>query len=153
MLPRQEYPGLLIAAARRRIKQAVLARAERHGLSNQQFWTMIALHEHPGLSQAELVSRLWMDAPTASRVLAALVRRKLARSTVDPEDRRRTRLTLSPAGAALAPALVRSAREVREAVTHGMAPAEVEALRRGLKRVIANLERLDAQAAAEGNAP
>jgi DNA-binding MarR family transcriptional regulator len=152
MLPRQEYPGHLIAVARRRIKQAVLARAAVHGLSTQQFWTVVALHEAAGRSQGELAARLRVDAPTASRVLAALVRRRLVRMEADPGDRRRTRLFLTRAGEDLARALTRSAEEIRAAVIDGMTAAEVEALRRGLRKVIDNLERLDANGVAAGGA-
>jgi len=152
MLPRQEYPGHLIAVARRRIKQAVLARAAVHGLSTQQFWMVVALHEAAGRSQGELAARLRVDAPTASRVLAALVRRRLVRTEADPVDRRRTRLFLTRDGEDLARALTRSAEEIRAAVIDGMTAAEVEALRRGLRKVIDNLERLDANGAAAGGA-
>jgi len=153
MLPQQdypEYPGHLIAVARRRIKQAVLARAAGHGLSSQQFWALVTLQDEPGRFQGELAERLRVDAPTASRVLAALARRKLVRSEVDPADRRRSRIHLTRAGAELARALARSAEEVRAAVVEGMTPAEIDGLRRGLRRVIANLERLDRPHAAGG---
>ncbi len=149
MLPRQEYPGFLITVARRRIKQAVLARAGRHGLSSQQFWVVVSLHERAGVSQGELAARMRVDAPTASRVIAALVRRKLVRTEVDPADRRRSRLLLTRTGSDVARELVRSAAEVRDAVVNGMSPTEVEALRRGLQRVIDNMERLDTGAAGE----
>src|SRR5690242_3591348 len=98
----QEYLGLLIAAARRRIKQVVLAEVARFGLSSQQFWTLIALRETPGLSQAELAGRVRADAPTMSRTLTALLDRGLVRTESDPEDRRRSRALLTPAGAKLA---------------------------------------------------
>jgi DNA-binding MarR family transcriptional regulator len=152
MLPRQEYPGHLIAVARRRIKQAVLARAAVHGLSTQQFWTVVALLELSGQSQGELAERLRVDAPTASRVLAALVKRRLVRSEPDPLDRRRTRPVLTRTGEELARALAKSAEEIRAAVVEGMTPAEVDGLRRGLRKVIANLERLDGGREATGGA-
>jgi DNA-binding MarR family transcriptional regulator len=149
MLRRQEYPGLLIAVARRRIKQAVLARAARHGLSLQQFWVLVALQEREGPSQGELAAALRMDAPTASRVVAALVRRRLVRTEVDALDRRRTHVLLTRTGIELARALTRSADEIRGALVHGMTAAEVEVLRVGLQRVITNMERLDGHAAGE----
>ncbi len=146
MLRTQEYPGLLIAIARRRIKQAVLARAARHGLSVQQFWLLVALHDRPGVSQAALADRMDVDAPTASRVLAALSRRRLVRAEQDPEDRRRARLYLTRGGEESARELVQVANEIRSALVDGMTPAEVDALRRGLLKVISNVERLDGRA-------
>ena len=151
MLLTQEYPGLLIAVARRRIKQAVLARAARHGISPQQFWILVGLRERRAASQSELAERMHVDAPTASRVLATLVRRRLVRVEQDPDDRRRARVHLTRAGEELAGELAGIAGEIRAAMVEGMSAAELEALRRGLHKIISNLERLDARAAREAS--
>jgi DNA-binding MarR family transcriptional regulator len=140
----QDYPGLLIAAARRKITQAVSARLAGHRLNPHQFWITIAIAEHRGLSQAELAARLRMDAPTASRAVAGLVTRGLVRANEDPADRRRTRLVLTAAGERLVRELAPIAREVREAVIAGMSEPEVAALRSSLQRVLQNLEQLEA---------
>jgi DNA-binding MarR family transcriptional regulator len=147
MLPVQEHVGLLIAAARRRLKQAALSRATGHGLSAQQFWFLVAVAERPGISQAELAGSLRSDAPTVSRVVSALARRRLVRAEHDPGDRRRLRLVLTRAGERLAAQLAAHARALRTAVVAGMSSGEVDALRAGLRRVISNLERVDAAAA------
>ncbi len=141
----QEPIGLLIASARRRIKQAVLARTATHRLAVQQFWFLIALSERPGISQVELAEGVRSDAPTTSRVVASLARRRLVRADPDPRDRRRSRLSLTPAGVRLAKELSGTAQEIRAAVIHGMTEAELDALRQGLRRVIANLDRLEAK--------
>lgn len=139
----QDYPGLLIAAARRKIKQAVAARLAGHPLNSHQFWIAITIGEHRGLSQAELAARLRVDAPTASRAIAGLVTRGLVRAGEDPADRRRTRLVLTAAGERLVRELAPIAREVREAVIAGMSDPEVAALQSGLQRVLRNLEQLE----------
>ncbi len=144
----QEYLGLLIAAARSRLKQAVLARVAEHGLTAPQFWVLVGLAEHPGLSQCALGERVRADAPTISRTLAALADRRLVRTDPDPADRRRTRVYLTPAGERMAARLRAVATQIREAVQAGMTPSEVAALRAGLRRVIANLDRLDERDAA-----
>lgn len=144
MLSRQEYPGLLIAVARRRIKQAVLARAAPRGLSTQQFWVLVHLHERPGLSQRDLAGRMDVDAPTASRVLAALIARRLVRAEEDPADRRRARLRLTASGWELARELAGDAAAIRRGLVAGMSAPEVEALRAGLRKVIDNMGRLSA---------
>lgn len=139
------YPGLLIAAARRRIKQAVLFRLTQRDLTAQQFWMIVAIHESPGISQTEVASRTRADAPAVSRGLATLSVRKLIRIDTDPGDRRRTRVHLTPAGLRLANELAPVAAEVRSAVVRGMSEAEVEALCTGLKRVIENLDVLESR--------
>ncbi len=137
----QEPLGLLIAAARSRIKQVVLARVAAYGLTPQQFWTLVALREHPGISQAGLAERVRADAPTVSRTLGALLDRGLVRSEPDPDDRRRSRVLLTRAGERLADEVSTVAQEVRAVVVDGMTGAEEAAVRRALKRIIANLDR------------
>ncbi|HEY0705947.1 MAG TPA: hypothetical protein VGG33_04080, partial [Polyangia bacterium] len=62
--------GVLIAMARRRMKQAVTSRLVRHGLGPQQFWVLLNLYEEDGLSLHELAQRAWTDDPTACRIIA-----------------------------------------------------------------------------------
>lgn len=141
----QEYLGLLIAAARRRIKQAVVARVSEHGLTAQQFWTVVTLAERPGIAQIQLAERTRADAPTISRTLASLAERRLVRTDLDPADRRRTRVFLTGAGERLAGQLAPVAREIRSAVVDGMSEDQIAALRAGLRQVVANLDRLEAR--------
>jgi DNA-binding MarR family transcriptional regulator len=143
----QEHLGLLVAAVRRRLKQAVLARVAEHGLTSQQFWFLVAIGEQPGISQAELAHRVRADAPTASRLVSAMAERGLLRTELDPADRRRARVFLTLAGERLARDLAPIAREVRSAVVAGMSDAEVSAVRTGLKRILENLDRLGDSAA------
>ncbi len=140
--------GLLIAVARRCIKQAVLARASRHRLGNQQFWMLVSLAEYPGQSQVEVGERLRADAPTVSRMVAGLSRRRLVRVALDARDRRRSRLTLTAEGERLALEFREVARELRACMVAGMTAPELEALRSGLRRVIRNMEQLPATSAA-----
>ena len=111
--------GLLIAVARRCIKQAVLARASRHRLGNQQFWMLVSLAEYPGQSQVEVGERLRADAPTVSRMVAGLSRRRLVRVALDARDRRRSRLTLTAEGERLALEFREVARELRACMVDG----------------------------------
>jgi len=140
----QEPLGLLIAAARRRIKQTVMARLAGLHLTAQQFWFLTAIAEHPGISQSEVAHRVRVDAPTASRVFAGMVRRGLVRTAEDPQDRRRIRAWLTADGERLARQLAPIAEQVREAVVSGMSRTEIEAVRAGLRRIIENLDALDA---------
>ena len=145
----QEYVGLLIAAARRRIKQAVLARVSQHRLKPHEFWILVALTENPGISQSALAQRIRADAPSVSRTLAALASRRLVRTEFDPEDRRRTRVFVTVAGERLCQDLIPLARQLRSAIEAGLTATELAALRSGLRRVIENLESLDAGASTE----
>jgi DNA-binding MarR family transcriptional regulator len=148
--------GLLVAAVRRRMKQAVGSRVRRYRLTVQQFWVLVAICEQPGLSLGELAARLRMDTPTASRVVFALMSRKLVQAKEDAADRRRARLHLAAPGAALGPELLGLARAVRAVTIRGLSAAEQAALRVSLRKIIANMDRLQqsdrADAATSGSA-
>src|SRR5258708_38423191 len=93
--PEQESIGLMVAATRRRIKQAVGRRVRSHRLSAQQFGLLVAIVEGEALSLRELADRRPMDQPTTSRIVTTLIRKKLVRAEGDPLDRRRRRPRLA----------------------------------------------------------
>jgi DNA-binding MarR family transcriptional regulator len=140
MLPEQECIGLLVAAARRGLKQAVLRRARPLGITPPQFWFLNAARELPGASLGELARRQRFDAPTASRLAEGLARRGYLRMHTDARDRRALRIALTPSGTRLAERIGPIAAAVRAAEVQGLAPREQEALRSLLRKVIRNLE-------------
>ena len=140
-MERNEPIGLLIGAVRRRIKQTVGSHVRRHRLSTQQFWVLVAIHEQPGMSLGELAAHLRMDKPTASRVVFALMQRKLVQVRSDVADRRRARLHLSASGVAMAKELHGLATTIRGAAVRGFSSAELATLRVLLRKIIANMDR------------
>jgi DNA-binding MarR family transcriptional regulator len=140
MFQSPEYVGVLIAAARRSLRQAVQRSIEPLRLNPPQFWTLLTLDEMSGASLGELARRQRIDAPAASRTMAALVRRGLVRFELDREDRRRSRLSLTRAGTDLVRKLRPIADDLRARVVSGMNEAEEDALRRLLRKVIRNLD-------------
>ncbi len=140
-LSRQEPVGLLLGAAVRGIKRVVTARARSLGFTARQYWVLVAILETDAPSLGALAARLRIDEPTASRVIATLVRRGLVRVEPVPSDRRRTRLCPTAKAEALRRNLVTLAGEIRGAVVTGLGPARQEALREGLRHVISNMER------------
>jgi DNA-binding MarR family transcriptional regulator len=139
MIAKQVPIGLLLAALRRRQRQAVEMRVRDLPLSNQQFWLLVALLERQGASLVEILAGLPMDQPTASRVLAALRRRKLVRLDSDPIDHRRRRIALTLHGTRC---LV-VAEQVRQATVAHFSPSEITNLRGYLRRIVDNLDELD----------
>jgi DNA-binding MarR family transcriptional regulator len=134
-----EPVGVLIAAARRAINQTACAELRGSGLTPQQFWVLMALHEHPGLALREVCERRRMDPPTASRIVSALAAKGLVHIGGDVADRRRCRLDLTPSGHALALELRGLLYRLRELVVRGLSPAEQDTLRQLLRRVIDNV--------------
>lgn len=140
MLQEQEYPGLLIAAARRSIKQAVLRHARPLRLTAQQFWFVNAAQELPSATLGELARRQRMDAPTASRLAVNLARRGLVRVAPDADDRRAVRVALTPAGLRLAARIAPIAEAMRFALVRGMSLREQQALRASLRKIAQNAD-------------
>jgi len=140
-MDRDEPVGLLIGAARRRIKQALGSHARRYHLTTQQFWVLVTIYEHPGFSLGELAAHLRMDKPTASRLVFTLVKRQLVQVRGDVADRRRACLYLELAGTAVGRELRELATAVRAAVVRGFSAAELMALRTSLRKIITNMDR------------
>ena len=146
-MSKQDSLGRLIAVARRRLKQTVGRRVVGHGLSSQQFWVLVYLDAEDGPPLCDVCDALRIDAPTASRIVAALTRRGLVRATADPADRRRARLKLTTEGRALARSLHPLAQEFRAAVERDLSRREALELRRLLEKVIAGIDRYEAEGA------
>ena len=138
----KEPVGLLIAAARRKMKRAVHERVAPHGLTTQQFWALVNIDEADRPSLREVAERMRMDAPTASRAVTQLLRRQLVRAEGDRSDRRLLRLQLTRKGRAKIGALRHLAAELRGAAVHGLTRDEEETLRTLLRKVIGNLDEL-----------
>jgi DNA-binding MarR family transcriptional regulator len=143
MLPKQEPIGLLLASVRKRQRQAVEMRVRDLRLSTQQFWLLVALCERQGASLADILAALPMDQPTASRVVAAVCRRKLVTIQNDPKDRRRRLMRLTPKGREFAERCLTVAAQVRGAIVDRFSPDEIATLRGWLRRIVENLDELD----------
>jgi DNA-binding MarR family transcriptional regulator len=68
------------------------------GLSIPEWRVMAVLAANPGLSAAEVTARTAMDKVAVSRAVAALLGAGRLQRTTAPKDRRRTHLSLTPAG-------------------------------------------------------
>jgi len=140
--PDGEPLGLLVGAVRRSVRHLLMSRIGSLGLSMQQFWLLVGIAEHPCHSQAELAARLRVDEATACRVIRTLSARRWVRTARDARDRRRVQLALTPEGERIAQTLLPVAREVRSAVESALMPEERAAIRAGLVKILAAVERL-----------
>jgi len=142
MFSGQESIGLLLALARRTQRQTVERRVRDLDLSAQQFWVLVVLRERRCASLADILTALPMDQPTASRVVAAVRRRKLVRLQNDPHDRQRRLITLTPKGRQYAERCLSVASQVRRAIVAGFSQEEISTLRAWLRRIVENLNEL-----------
>lgn len=142
-------PGTLAAAVRRVLKQVVWARLAPYGLSPQQFWVMLVLHEQGPSSLHPLAQQVWMDDPTASRVVKAMVKQGWLTAKPDPRHGRRILIELAPGALALAHELQDLATEIRESMTAGLSAEDQQVLTRSLRAMVGNLEAMHAAAVAQ----
>ena len=133
----------VIAAARRRIKQALWARLAEDRLTPQQYWVLMVLMEHGAHSLHDLAAKVWVDDPTACRIVKALTARGLVVSGPDPNHGRRILIRLAPGTEALQQRIKGVAKTVRGALEEGIDEEEKARLRAGLMKVMANLDALD----------
>jgi DNA-binding MarR family transcriptional regulator len=93
----------------------------RFGLTIPEWRVIAVLSRHPGLAAAEVADLTRMDAVAVSRAVARLLRAGRLRRAVSPDDRRRSVLSVSPAGAAVyrevAPLALRYERELLETLS------------------------------------
>jgi MarR family transcriptional regulator, transcriptional regulator for hemolysin len=132
--------GTLAAAVRRRMKQVVGARLTPYGLTSQQFWVILVLLEEGSISLHPLAQRVWMDDPTASRVVKAMTERGLLLSQPDPKHGRRILISLAPAAMPLAQELRDLAENLKSALVSGLNLDEQAALRHGLLVMLSNMD-------------
>lgn len=132
--------GTLAAAVRRRLKHVVGARLGPYDLTIQQFWVMLVLMEQGPASLHPLAQQVWMDDPTASRVVKAMVGRGLLRTQPDPRHGRRILISLAPAALPLAQELQGLASEIKAGLVATLSLDEQGIIRRGLIAMISNLD-------------
>jgi DNA-binding MarR family transcriptional regulator len=88
----------LLTATSRRVERAVSAVLAEDGGTLEGYRVLRALAAAPGVTMGQLVARLQLPGPTATRVVDGLVDATLAHRLPDPEDRRRVVVHLSAAG-------------------------------------------------------
>jgi len=97
----EDQVGHLLRRAHQRATQIFLETFEDTGLTPTQWAALARLGEEGAASQNHLGRMTAMDPATVQGVIQRLEKRGLIDREADPDDRRRTRLKLSAAGAEL----------------------------------------------------
>jgi DNA-binding MarR family transcriptional regulator len=140
-VPPPPPPGLsaLLVQARRALRQALAARLQSRGIGPREAAALIELARKPASTPGELAQELALDPPATSRLVSELNRQRLVENLPDREDRRRTRLVLTAAGRVSAAELSTTTEALEAEAARGLAPEELEVLRRALSRLADNL--------------
>jgi len=129
-----EIPRLWRSAIDRRLKPL--------GLSDAKWRTVLHLARGPkNMSQAELASRLSIEAPTLARLLDRLAADGWIERRAAKNDRRIKTVHLLPKAAGVRRQIECSMREAQTEILRGISPAEVRACIATLYKVRAQAER------------
>ena len=139
-----QTPGHYFSRITRGLTRVGDARLRPLGFATAQLPVLSVLKDGARLSQGELARLIKVEQPTMAQLLARMERDGLIRREPDPSDRRsslvsltETALTKLPAGREV---LIQGNREA----TRGLSDDEVATLIGLLRRVLANVEEMDA---------
>lgn len=92
--------GFLLERTAKRMKQACQQQFKAAGidLTVDQWVILQALQQQDGISQYEIAQKTFKDAPTVTRIIDLLCKKKLTSRENDPNDRRRFRICLTTTG-------------------------------------------------------
>ncbi|MGA2083345.1 MAG: MarR family winged helix-turn-helix transcriptional regulator [Holophaga sp.] len=121
------------------MRQSFWSKYAAHGLTPQQGWILRVLSAQGPMSLHCLSKWVFMDDPTACRIVKTLQDKGLVDSAPDPNHGRRNIISVSEPGARLAPALDALAEELGRDLEAGLTDQEKLQLRTILLKVIANL--------------
>lgn len=107
----------------------------RYGLSTDAWRILAIVGRYGPISAKEVATRTSSDAFHVSRAIERLARKKLIKRDVDPQDRRRAKLELSPAGRAAHQAVGNALTRLESELLAGLPTKEQETLHRALATV------------------
>lgn len=84
------------------------------GLNNSNYFFIFFISDHPGASQDDLTKSMFLDHSTIARSTAKLVSLGLVEKRMDSDDKRTSRLFLTPKGEQLKPLLHKLTVEAEE---------------------------------------
>jgi DNA-binding MarR family transcriptional regulator len=97
-------------------------------ISPEQWFLLFRLYERPGQAQSDLADRDLQDHPNITRLVDALEQRALVERTPDPDDRRRSLVSLTAAGQQLMESLLPQVVAERQRIFQGLSSTELETL-------------------------
>jgi len=135
--------GYVVRDANRAFQRLLERRMAPHGVTRGQWYFLRVLWEQDGLSQRELSSRVGMMEPTTVIALRGMEKAGLIRRVRSADDRRVTKVHLTPKARRLRERLLQVSQSVNDQATEGIEPAEVDRIRRFVLRMTENLDRAE----------
>jgi DNA-binding MarR family transcriptional regulator len=135
--------GYLVRDANRAFQRLLEKRISPHGVTRGQWYFLRVLWIEEGLSQRELSSRTGMMEPTTVIALRGMEKTGLVRRVRSPDDRRVTRVFLTPKARRLRDRLLQISLGLNDQASEGINPEDLAQFRRIVMRMTQNLDRLD----------
>ncbi len=109
------------------------------GMRFKPYMTLGYIRDHPGTTQQELESALFMDANSVVLILNELEAAQFSIRRRDPQDRRRHIVEITPAGRRALERADKAREGLEDEVLRGLSSEERKTLRRLLERVLEGL--------------
>jgi DNA-binding MarR family transcriptional regulator len=135
--------GYLVRDANRAFQRLLERRIAPHGVTRGQWYFLRVLWEEDGLSQRELSARVGMMEPTTVIALRGMEKAGLVRRARSTDDKRVTRVHLTPKARRLRERLLKLSQGVNDQGAEGIDAAELAQFRRVVARMTENLDRID----------
>ncbi len=140
------HPGHYFSRIARGLARVGDARLRELGFATAQLPVLAALKDGAALSQTELARRARVEQPTMAQMIARMERDGIVRRAPDPADKRSSLIALTEAARARLPAGRAVLWQGNADMTQGLSAEETETLVGLLRRVLANVEAMEAQA-------
>lgn len=138
---KSEVSGFVLERTAKRLKQYFqqqLAAADT-GVTIDQWVVLQVLDKQDGASQLDIARATYKDAPTITRIIDLLCKKKLTRRAPDPEDRRRFRIYLTPAGREKIQEVLPIIKAARDVAWDGLSDEHIDQMVKVLDMVFDNL--------------
>ena len=112
---------------------------QTYDLTRAQWWTIVNLYRHDGLTQRDLAHRLEIGAVTMSGLIDRLEAQGWVERKDDPADRRVKRVWLTHRAEDIRPSMVKNVNKINRTSTKGLSKGQVDSLVGMLKVVRGNL--------------
>jgi DNA-binding MarR family transcriptional regulator len=136
-----DAPAWLIQRTARLLRVLFLRLVQEQGDADvtPEMWTVLTrLVARDGQYQSELAAGTYRDRPNMSRILSGMEQRDLVFRRPDEDDRRKTRIHITPAARELVAATAPVAVRTRDRLYDGLKKKELKALRRALRIIETN---------------
>jgi len=129
------YLGYLLGQANHAIYKDFDAHVRAAGLSSIEWRVLATLQDSPPLTVSQLATDVLSKQPTVTKLVQRMVEQGWLKLQADPQDQRRTLVTVTPAGRRLVQPLLVKARVHEQSILGTLEASEKTALRKLLAKL------------------